>query len=72
MAKQDMFDLAIYNDFINSLITLNEKVEDMDKIGKVLDLKINNMIKHFEFLEEELRIAEKYLHLVLKEQLNYY
>ena len=70
MAKQDMFDLEIYNDFINSLITLNEKLEDMDKIGKVLDLKINNMIKHF--LEEELRIAEKYLHLVLKEQLNYY
>ena len=70
MAKQDMFDLEIYNDFINSLITLNEKLEDMDKIGKVLDLKINNMIKHF--LEEELRIAEKYLHLVLKVQLNYY
>ena len=44
----------------------------MDKIRKVLHLKINNMIKHFEFLEEELRIAEKYLHLVLKEQLNYH
>ena len=57
MAKQDMYDLEMHNDFINSLITLKEILEDMDKISEVLGLKINDMIRHFEFLEEELRIA---------------
>ena len=62
--EQDMQDLAIYDDLITSLITLKVIPEDVDKIIKVIDLKINNKIKQLEaakvnkldLLHEELRI----------------
>ena len=62
--KQDMHDLAIYDDWITSLITLKVILEDIDKIGMLTDLNINNKIKQLEaekvdemeFIEEELRI----------------
>ena len=53
LTKQDMQDTTIYDDLITSLITLKVILKDIDKISKILDLKI----KQLEFLEEELRIA---------------
>ena len=46
--EQDMQDLAIYDDLITSLITLKVILEDIDKISKVIDLKINNKIKQLD------------------------
>ena len=40
--KQDMHDLAIYDDLITSLITLKVILENIDKISIVKDLEINN------------------------------
>ena len=53
LTKHDMEDLTIYDGLITSLITLKVILEEIDKISKVIDLKINNKIKQ---LEEELRI----------------
>ena len=49
--KQDMHDTTIYDDL--SLITLKVILEDIDKLSKVIDLKM----KQLEFLEEELKIV---------------
>ena len=54
--KQDMQDLAIYDDLIPSLIILKVVLEDIDKISKIIDLEINNKIKQLDLFEEELRI----------------
>ena len=54
--KQDMQDLAIYDDLITSLIILKVVLEDIDKISKIIDLEINNKIKQLDLFEEELRI----------------
>ena len=43
--KQDMQDLAIYDDLITSLISLKVILEEIDKISKVTDLEINHKIK---------------------------
>ena len=64
LTKQDMRDLAIYDDLITSFITLKLILEDVDKITIVKDLEINNEIKEseaekndeLELLQEELRI----------------
>ena len=48
LAKQDMQDLAIYDDLITSLITLKVILEDIDKISIVIDLEIKNKIKQLE------------------------
>ena len=48
LRKQDMYDLAIYDDLITSLITLKLKVKDIDKITIDKDLEINNKIKESE------------------------
>ena len=61
--KQDMHDLPIYDDLINSLITLKVILENIDKISIAKDLQINNQIKQLEaekideleLLHEELR-----------------
>ena len=45
LIKQDMQDLAIYDDLITSLINLKVILEEIDKISKVIDLEINNKIK---------------------------
>ena len=63
--KQDMLDLAIYNDLITGLIPLKVILEDIDKTTIVKDLEINNKIKELdaektdelELLQEELRIV---------------
>ena len=63
--KQEMHDLAIYDDLITSLITLKVILEDIDKITIVKDLEINNKIKELEaekideleLLQEELKIV---------------
>ena len=62
--KQDMHDLAIYDDLITSLITLKVILENIDKTTIVKDLEVNNKIKELEaekideleFLLEELKI----------------
>ena len=62
LTKQEMQDLAIYNDLITSLITLKAILEDIGKIS--IDLEINNKIKQLEaerndeleLLQEKLRI----------------
>ena len=62
--KQDIHNLAIYDNLITSLITLKVILEDIDKISIVIDLDINNKIKQLEaekideleLLEHELRI----------------
>ena len=46
--KQDMHDLPIYDDLINSLITLKVILENIDKISIAKDLQINNQIKQLE------------------------
>ena len=46
--KQDMPDLAIYDDLITSVTTLKVILEDIDKISIVIDLDINNKIKQLE------------------------
>ena len=59
LIKQNMHDLAIYDDLITGVI-----LEDIDKISIVIDLDINNKIKQLEaekidgldMLQEELRI----------------
>ena len=64
LKKQDMQDLAIYDDLITSLVTLKVILEDIDKISIIKDLEINNKIKELEtekideleLLQEELRI----------------
>ena len=48
LIKQDMLDLAIYDDLITSLITVKVILEDIDKITIVKDLEINNKIKELE------------------------
>ena len=48
LIKQDMHDLAIYDDLISSLITLKVILEDIDKISIVKDLEINNETKQLE------------------------
>ena len=48
LIKQDMHDLAIYDDLITSLITLKVILEDIDKISIVKDLEINNETKQLE------------------------
>ena len=63
--KQEMHDLAIYDDLITSLITLKVILADIDKITIVKDLEINNKIKELEaekideleLLQEELKIV---------------
>ena len=63
--KQEMHDLAIYDDLITSLITLKVILEDIDKVTIVKDLEINNKIKELEaekideleLLQEELKIV---------------
>ena len=62
--KQDMHDLAIYDDLITSLITLKLVLKDVDKTSIIKDLEINNKIKQLEaekideleLLQDELRI----------------
>ena len=62
--KQDMNELAIYDDLITSLITLKVILENIDKTTIVKDLAVNNKIKELEaekideleFLLEELKI----------------
>ena len=54
--KQDMQDLAIYDDLITSLIILKVVLEDIGKISKIIDLEINNKMKQLDLFEEELRI----------------
>ena len=64
LTKQDMHDLAIYDDLITSLITLKVILEDIEKTTIVKYLEINIKIKpieaektdELELLEEELRI----------------
>ena len=64
LAKEDMHDLAIYDDLVISLITLKVILENIDKISIVKDLEINNKMKQLEaektdeleLLEEKLRI----------------
>ena len=64
LKKQDMQDLAIYDDLITSLVTLKVILEDIDKISIIKDLELNNKIKELEtekideleLLQEELRI----------------
>ena len=71
LTKQDMHDLAIYDDLITGLITLKVILEDIDKISIVTYLEINNKIKlleaekvdELELLEDELRL------MILKEQI---
>ena len=51
--ESDMHNLVIYNetegpDLINSLITLKEILENIDKTSIVKDLKINNKLKELE------------------------
>ena len=48
ITKQDMDDLTIYNDLITNLITLNEILQNIDKINIVKDLEINNKIKELD------------------------
>ena len=63
--KQDMHDLAIYNDLITSLIILKVILKNIDKISIVKDLETNNKIKQLEaekndeleLLQEELRLT---------------
>ena len=71
LTKQDMHDLAIYDDLITGLTTLKVILEDIDKISIVTYLEINNKIKlleaekvdELELLEDELRL------MILKEQI---
>ena len=64
LIKQDVHDLAIYNDLITSLTTLKLILKYIDKISIVKDLETNNKIKQLEaekideleLLEEKLRI----------------
>ena len=64
LIKQDVHDLAIYNDLITSLATLKLILKYIDKISIVKDLETNNKIKQLEaekideleLLEEKLRI----------------
>ena len=44
--KEDMHDLAIYDDLVNILITLKVKLENIHKISIVKVLEINNKIKN--------------------------
>ena len=46
--KQDMHDLAIYEDLITSLITLKVILEDIAKLTIVKDLEINNKMKELQ------------------------
>ena len=64
-STQDIHKSVIYDDLINSLITLKVILEDRDRISIFIDLNINNKIKQLEtekideleLLQEELRIA---------------
>ena len=46
--KQDMHDLAIYDDLITTLIILKIILENIDKSSIVKDSEINNKIKQLE------------------------
>ena len=46
--KQDMHDLAIYDDLITNLIILKIMLENIDKSSIVKDSEINNKIKQLE------------------------
>ena len=46
--KQDMHDLAIYDDLITNLIILKIILENIDKSSIVKDSEINNKIKQLE------------------------
>ena len=48
LTRQDMHDLAVYNDLISSLITLKVILENMDKISIAKDLEINSRIRELE------------------------
>ena len=65
LTKQDIYDLAIYDDLITSLITLKVILEDIEKISKVIDLEINNEIKQIETENiDELELLQKELRII--------
>ena len=55
--KEDMHDLAIYDDLITNLITLKVILENIDKISIVKDLEINNKINVLE-VEKDKELEE--------------
>ena len=63
--KQDMHDLALYDDLIKALITLKVILEDIDKISIAIGLEINNKIKQLEAEKlDELELFEDELRLM--------
>ena len=48
LMKQDIYNLAIYDDLVTNLIILKVILDDIDKITIVKDLEIDNKIKELE------------------------